>query len=141
MKRTAEFVLGIIGVVTSGLFSLLGVLFSAGANMPEFQEAVEQELQNDPTLSGEDNLGLMVDTFNSLGTYIITISIISAIIGIVGVILIRGNKKPVIAGILFILASLLIGIGSIGLGFIPGILFLIAGILCFARKPKNVTTV
>jgi hypothetical protein len=56
---------------------------------------------------------------------------------LIGVFSIKGNKKPVLAGILFIAGAVLTAIISIGFGFVPAILYLIAGIVSLVRKPKK----
>ncbi|MBM7583862.1 uncharacterized membrane protein YbaN (DUF454 family) [Bacillus pakistanensis] len=138
MKRTGEIVLAIIGVILSGLFAIGGLSFNALIDNPEFQEGMNQGINNDPTLTQGD-IDAVISIIESVGPFLLVVGLISVILGIIGAIAIKGNKKPVLAGIMFILAALVIGLGTIGIGFLPGILFLIAGIMSFVRKPKVTT--
>jgi hypothetical protein len=134
VKRTAEIVMGIIGIILSGLFAVMG--FILNANSGELQEIMEQEINRDPSLTAEDTNYIM-QLMDTMGPFLIGLGLISAVLGLIAVLLIKGNKKPVIAGILFILAALVVGLGTFGAGFLPGLLFLIAGIMAFVRKPKD----
>ncbi|WP_409254001.1 DUF4064 domain-containing protein [Bacillus sp. SCS-153A] len=134
IKRTAEIVMGIIGIILSGLFAIMG--FILNANSAVMQEMLEQEISRDPSLTTEDTSYIM-GMIESMGPFLIGLGLISSILGLAAVLLIKGNKKPVVAGILFILAALVVGLGTFGAGFLPGLLFLIAGIMAFVRKPKE----
>ncbi|MGM0844784.1 MAG: DUF4064 domain-containing protein [Bacillota bacterium] len=138
IKRTAEIVLGIIGIILSALFAIMG--FVLNANSGAMQEMMEEEFSRDPSLTAEDT-NFILQSMESVGPFLIGLGLISSILGLVAVLLIKGNKKPVISGILFILAALVVGLGTIGVGFLPGLLFLIAGIMAFVRKPKDPVSV
>ncbi|MGD6776397.1 DUF4064 domain-containing protein [Sutcliffiella horikoshii] len=135
MKRTAEIVMTVIAVIISGLTALFGVLMNLGMSDPEFAEVMEDEMAADPTM-GEMDMTAFMDILALAGPTMVTVGLVSLVLGVIGIIAIKGNKKPVLAGIMLILAALVIGIGTIGFGFIPAILYLIAGIMAFARKPK-----
>ncbi|TYS69795.1 DUF4064 domain-containing protein [Sutcliffiella horikoshii] len=135
MKRTAEIVMTVIAVIISGLTALFGVLMNLGMSDPEFTEIMEEEMTADPAMEGMDMGGFM-DLLSMAGPTLLTVGIISLILGVIGIIAIKGNKKPVLAGIMLILAALVIGIGTLGFGIIPAVLYLIAGIMAFVRKPK-----
>ncbi|WP_078379023.1 DUF4064 domain-containing protein [Sutcliffiella halmapala] len=135
MKRTGEIALAIIGVVLSGFFAIGGVIVNVFMSDPEIQEELGQELINDPNMADID-AGAILGLIESVGPFLIILGIITVVLGLVGIFTIKGNKKPVLAGIMFILAALVIGVGTIGFGFLPAILFLIAGIMSFVRKPK-----
>jgi len=136
MKRTAEIVMTVIAVIISGLTALFGVLMNLGMSDPEFAEVMEEEMAADPAAMGEMDMATFMDMLAWAGPVLLAVGIISLILGVIGIIAIKGNKKPVLAGIMLILAALVIGIGTIGFGFIPAILYLIAGIMAFVRKPK-----
>jgi hypothetical protein len=138
MKRTGEIVLAVIGVILSGLFAIAGIFVNALIDNPDFQQGMNQEINGDPTLTQSD-IDAVISIIESVGPFLLVVGLISVILGIIGAIAIKGNKKPVLAGIMFILAALVIGLGTIGFGFLPGILFLIAGIMSFVRKPKVTT--
>ncbi|KPB05700.1 DUF4064 domain-containing protein [Bacillus sp. CHD6a] len=135
MKRTAEIVMTVIAVIISGLTALFGVLMNLGMSDPELTEVMEEEMASDPAMEGMDMGGFM-DLLSMAGPTLLTVGIISLILGVVGIIAIKGNKKPLLAGIMLILAALVIGIGTLGFGIIPAVLYLIAGIMAFVRKPK-----
>jgi len=59
---------------------------------------------------------------------------------LLAVIFITKNRKPVLSGVLFIVSALIIGIGTFGAGLVPGILYLISGIMALVRKPKPMDT-
>lgn len=140
VKRTGEVVMGIFAIIFSFGFTVLGVLFNAGANNDEFSTSFQQSFtESDPTLTSED-ADLFLGVMQSLGTGMIWLGIIAGIIGILAVIFITKNKKPVLSGILFIVGALIIGIGTIGAGFVPGLLYLISGIMALVRKPKPMDT-
>ncbi|WP_421384964.1 DUF4064 domain-containing protein [Bacillus salacetis] len=134
VKRTAEIVMGVIGIILSALFAVMG--FILNANRGELQEIMEQEINRDPSLTTEDT-NYILQVMETMGPFLIGLGLISSILGLAAVLLIKGNRKPVIAGILFILAALVVGLGTFGAGFLPGLLFLIAGIMAFVRKPKE----
>ncbi|MCM3620182.1 DUF4064 domain-containing protein [Sutcliffiella horikoshii] len=135
MKRTAEIVMAVIAVIISGLTALVGLLMNFGMSDPEFLRMVEEEAAADPAAQGVDMAEFM-DLVALAGPIWIAVGLISLVLGVIGIIAIKGNKKPVLAGVMLILAAVVIGIGTFGVGFIPALLFLIAGIMAFARKPK-----
>ncbi|MGD6967962.1 DUF4064 domain-containing protein [Rossellomorea vietnamensis] len=138
VKRTGEIVMGVIGIILSALFAVMG--FVLNANSGAMQEMVEEEFSQDPTFTAEET-NVILQSMESIGPFLIGLGLISSILGLVAVLLIKGNKKPVIAGILFILGALVVGLGTVGAGFLPGILFLIAGIMALVRKPKDPVSV
>src|SRR5699024_5350956 len=91
--------------------------------------------------SGEAGDGFSLEEFeqaiNEIGNsgWIFTITLfVAVLVGVVGLILLRGNKKPRQAGILLtgssVLLTIIVGIGA-GIG---GLFYLIAGLLCFFRN-------
>ncbi|WP_339147949.1 MULTISPECIES: DUF4064 domain-containing protein [unclassified Sutcliffiella] len=135
MKRTAEIVMTVIAVIISGITALFGLLMNFGLSSPEFTQMMEEEMAADPAVE-EMDMAAFMDMLALAGPTWIAVGILSLILGVIGIIALKGNKKPVLAGIMLILAALVIGVGTFGLGFIPAILYLIAGIMAFARKPK-----
>ncbi|WP_167578602.1 DUF4064 domain-containing protein [Jeotgalibacillus proteolyticus] len=137
MKRTGEIVLSVIGVIIN-ILMLVGVfLLNAFFSDEQVRREFEQELENDPDLAASGmNVSDIIDLFSGLGTYFIIVVLISTILSIVAIVVVRGNRKPKLAGGLLIGSALLVGLGTLLLGWLPALLFLIAGIMCFARKPK-----
>ena len=145
VKRTGEVIMGVIGIVLSALFSIIGIVLNMGMNSPEVMSQIEEGMESDPNLQESGmtagDMSVIMETAESMGSYLVILGIIASILGIIAVITIVKNKKPVLSGIMFILAALVVGLGTIGFGFIPGLLFLIAGIMAFVRKPKRTETV
>ncbi|HEY4553810.1 MAG TPA: DUF4064 domain-containing protein [Bacillaceae bacterium] len=135
MKRTGEVTLGIIGIVFSALMSLLGIAFT-WLSSSDARGMLEEELAADPNLAASD-IPLIMDFFEMGGWVLIAAAVLGFVFGLIAVISITGNKKPKLAGWMFIAAAVLIGLISLGAGFLPAILYLIAGIMCFVRKPQQ----
>ena len=141
MKRTAEITLGIIGSV----FYLFSVAFGAFRlwmeNNKGTLEDYMMENQSEFELTSSD-MTVLEEMFNMNlaqgGILIVILPIIAIILGIVAVVLVKGNKNPVAAGIIFIVTGVGYAIITLGGGILSGILLLIAGILCLARKPKTI---
>lgn len=134
LKRTGELVLGIIGVVLSFLIAVGGIIFIWAAKSEELKSIFIEEAEAQALLS-IDEINAMFDSLPTIGITLLIASGIGIVLGLIAVISIKGNKKPKLAGILFIVCAILIGIITVGTGFLPALFYLIAGIMCFARKP------
>ena len=111
MNRTAEFVLGLIG----GIFGIIGAIMGI--------------------LMGGAMSALGADSGSSISSSAI-IALLVAILGIVGAILAKNKTK--LAGI-FMVVSAVVGFICIFVFYIlPGILLIIAGIMCLVRKDTSV---
>ncbi|MFD1412353.1 DUF4064 domain-containing protein [Oceanobacillus jeddahense] len=130
MKRTAEIVLGVIGILGYGLITALGgfMLFLQN-NEDVLQEVVEQS----PDM-GLNDLNTVMEGMGAGGWALLITSILAIILSLVAIFLIKGNKQPKIAGSIFIVISILGSIVTVGFGIIPGIFLLISGIMCLVRK-------
>ncbi|WP_226674634.1 DUF4064 domain-containing protein [Rossellomorea aquimaris] len=141
VKRTGEVVMGVIGIVLSALFSIIGIVLNMGMQSPDVMSQIEEGMESDPNLQESGmtagDMNSIMEAAESMGSYLVILGIIASIIGIIAVLTIVKNRKPVLSGIMFIIAALIIGLGTVGFGFIPGLLFLIAGIMAFVRKPKK----
>ncbi|CAH0345286.1 DUF4064 domain-containing protein [Bacillus sp. CECT 9360] len=137
MKRTGEYVLGIIGVILSALMTGLGAIFIFFQGSEDFQRGMENEFANDPTLNSGDVEMIMdgMDILGPIGWLLIVAAILGFVFGLIAVFLLK--RKPKAAGIVFIVGAVLVGLVSVGAGFLPGLLYLIAGIMCLVRKPKT----
>ncbi|RAZ81438.1 DUF4064 domain-containing protein [Planococcus halotolerans] len=138
MKRTAEIVLGIIGALGYAFMAAIGGFMLW---MQNNRDLIETELT---TGTGDPTTDFSMEEFEAAmdmlgaGGWIVLISAIAAIVlGIVAMVLLKGNKKPVVAGIIFIATAVIISITTTGLGVIAGIFYLIAGIMCLVRKPQT----
>lgn len=141
VKRTGEVVMGVIGIILSALFSIIGIVVNMGMSDPEVMSQLEEGMESDPNIQNAEmtagDLSSIISAAESAGSYLVILGIIASILGIIAVLTIVKNKKPVLSGIMFIIAALVIGLGTIGFGFVPGLLFLIAGIMALVRKPKK----
>ena len=140
MSRTGELALGIVSAVFTFLGTILTVIFLIGGSSVFTDEAFiaefEQEIYNDPTLSEIeaqetiDIMGVFFEMFTVLGWLAVATLVISLVLNIIGVVSVSKNKKPKLAGIMFIIAGVFAGILSL-----TSILLYIAAIMCFVRKP------
>ncbi|WP_282137778.1 DUF4064 domain-containing protein [Rossellomorea aquimaris] len=141
VKRTGEVVMGVIGIILSALFSIIGIVLNMGMSNPEVMSQLEEGMESDPNIQNAEmtagDISSIINAAESTGSYLVILGIIASILGIIAVLTIVKNKKPVLSGIMFIIAALVIGLGTIGFGFVPGLLFLIAGIMALVRKPKK----
>lgn len=138
ISRTGERVLGIIGIV----FNVIGIILLAWLitsldnleGTAEFEQ-FQQEIMNDPAFEGSPEEAQMVVEFimNSVGVFGwvgVAILVLSTIFAIVALMNLKKTRSAQLAGIFFILAGLLAGVLSL-----TSILFYIAAIMCFVRKP------
>lgn len=134
LKRTGEITLGIIGIILSALTALVGMFLMWVSRSDEIKSIVIDESLNDPSVNPED-IEMALGFLSGGGWALIIAAILGVILGIIGVIAIKGNKKPKLAGLMFIIGAVVVGVISFGFGFLPALLYLIGGIMCFARKP------
>ena len=139
MKRTAERVLGIIGVIMMSIGALLVTLLTFMFTSPEGQRQIETMLQ-DPEINptGEDiGFDQVIDYFVANGWIVVVALVASIVLGIVASVLVK--KKPVFSGIMWLLAAVISLVTIWYLIILPAILFVIAGILALVRKapPEN----
>lgn len=131
MKRTAEITLSIIGGALSLLALISGIRISSidtNALRVQLMASATNSNQN-ITSSDIDNV---IQLVHILGTTLIVISAISIVLAIAALVLLFLRKKPVLSGVLLIVA----GVVSLPALF-PGILYLIAGIINLVRKPRK----
>ncbi|WJY27153.1 DUF4064 domain-containing protein [Sporosarcina trichiuri] len=135
MSRTAERVLGIIGIVFT-VISIFGAVFGAVifrmfTTNADFRQEIEMELYSDPAMTPADidMFFNMFDAFGGFLWFVVVFFLISLVLNIFGLVKIWNNKNPKLAGILFIIAGLTAGIVSL-----TSILLYVAGIMCLTRK-------
>lgn len=138
INRTGERVLGIIGIV----FNVIGIILLAWliTSIDNLEgtagfEQFEQEILNDPAFEGSPEEAQMVVEFimgslEVVGWVTVVILSLSTIFAIVALINLKKTRNVQLAGIFFILAGVLAGVLSM-----TSILFYIAAIMCFVRKP------
>lgn len=144
MKRTVEKVFGIAAILCNLIAIGLGGLFLAGfkgiQNDPNFANDfanIQNEMKDPGTesVTPEDLQSLLDAISPFMGTFgwiLIICFIISTVIGIAAMILGSKPEKAQLTGILLIVAGLFSGIITI-----TSILFYIAAILFFVRKPSE----
>lgn len=131
MKRTVEIILSVIGIVFYGLVAALGGIMIFLQNN---EEALQEIAAGDPEM-GLGTLGTLSEGMGAGGWLILIASVIAMILGVVAIVLLRGNKRPKVSGVIYIAVSIIGSIVTVGFGIIPGVFYLIAGIMTFARKP------
>ncbi|WP_191992021.1 DUF4064 domain-containing protein [Bacillus aerolatus] len=140
MKRTAELILTVIGIIINLLLIAGGVLIINLLKDPTLRQELEMELMNDPQIAGTGlDMTAIMNTINGVGWGFVAIVTLSTVLSLAAAFSVRGNRRPKLAGGLLIASALIVGIGTILIGWLPALLFLIAGILCFARKVKTIT--
>ena len=132
IKRKGEKIMGIISIV----LNVIGVGF--GALMlsvdPAFYEEMNEILQEEGSALPVETLEASVHAF---GVQFMVVSAIAAVLALVGVIVLKTDRRAVLSGILFLVSAVTLLIGSVGLAFIPMILLLIVGLMSLIRKPKT----
>ncbi|MFS0863586.1 DUF4064 domain-containing protein [Fredinandcohnia sp. 179-A 10B2 NHS] len=136
MKRTGEIVLTIIGACLFAFITLFGFIFLGLGGNDEFATEMENAAATDPALTGVD-MGMITDMVVAGGWYFIIVGLLSIVLGIVSLVLLKGNKRPKAAGIILIIVAVLSTLATFLLSIIASILYLIAGILCLVRKQKE----
>lgn len=138
MKRTAEIVLGVIGAIIYGLFAALGGMMIWMQNNEELiRDSFEQTAEQNPEINMGD-FDMVIESMGTGGWMILIVSLLALLLGIIAMVFLRGNRRPKAAGIIFIITAVGTSIITLGVGIIPGLFYLIAGIMCFARKPPRV---
>ncbi|MGK7379027.1 DUF4064 domain-containing protein [Planococcus sp. 1R117A] len=141
VSRGGEKALGIIGIVFNILaialivFSILS--FGDVQNNPEFRQYLEDQMLNDPALSTNPaEAQVLIDgllaSFGVVGWIIVGLLAISTVLALLAIAKLGRNRNPKLAGIFFIIAGLFAGLLSL-----TSILFYIAAIMCFVRKPRD----
>lgn len=137
MKRTGEVVLGIIGSLAYAFFAIVGGFMAWLQGKDELLQDIFDESAAGGAELSQNDMNTMVDAMGDGGMMIAVSSVIAIILGIIAMVLLKGNKKPKVAGIIFIVVAVVISFVSFGTGILGGIFFLIAGIMCLVRKPQT----
>lgn len=125
MNRKAERILSWIGNSLSIVYLLFIVLCMFMINVPEFKEVFNQ-------MNQQQGMEMSLDTFKSSLTLLTIYLLISLILGVIGTFLIKRNR--VLAACLLIVAAVTAIFSS---NLIALVLWLVAGIMLFVRKPNN----
>ncbi len=135
MSRVTETVLVVIGLVINILMIVVGAILASISHNADFLHEMESELTTNPDLASLNvDPSQITDLISSVGWGFVVVVVISTILAIVSFPALRRNRKPKLAGWVLIISGLLVGLATLLIGWLPGLLFLIAGILCFTRK-------
>ena len=137
--RTWEKALGIIGIVLNIIAIILTIV--AVINIGEFEGSVleaqlQEDILNDPTLTPEEAeatvalMGGFAEAFGVFGWIIVAVLALATALAITAVVSLNDNRKPKLAGILFVIAGILSGLLSL-----TALIFYVAAIMCFVRRP------
>ena len=137
MKRTAEIVLGIIGALGYAFMAVIGGFMLWMQNNRELMEETMTGTGDPTTDLTMDEFDAMIDLMGAGGWVLLASAIGAIVLGIIAMVLLKGNRKPVIAGIIFIATAVIVSFVTTGVGVIAGIFYLVAGIMCLVRKPKT----
>ncbi|MBM7553733.1 DUF4064 domain-containing protein [Thalassobacillus pellis] len=139
MKRTAEIVLTVIGMVLFGLvIGLMGVVIGVSDN-EGFRSNVKEMLQQDAEMNVQGiNVDQMIDSISNGAMFFIIVSVVSLLLGLLCIFFLKGDKRPKAAGIILILTAILATVVTIGIALVAGAFYLIAGIVSLVRKKKVV---
>lgn len=137
MKRTAEIVIGIIGVVVYGFTAIMGgaMLWMRG-NEATVKSIYDDVLEKNPGLEIPD-YQTFLDSMGAGATILIVVSVVAMLCGIIAMIFLKGNKRPKAAGILFIASAAIVVILPLGISSFSSVFYLTAGIMSLVRKPKE----
>ena len=102
----------------------------------DFQAGL-REAANDPELADVIDVNTLISSIAAGGWTLLITSLIALILGIIAIVFVKGNKKPKAAGIIFIVTAVVFAVITFGVAIFPGLFFLIAGIMCLARKPAQ----
>ncbi|MBP1948606.1 DUF4064 domain-containing protein [Virgibacillus litoralis] len=139
MNRTGEIVLTIVGALIYMLFAGVGIFAAWLFNNEQVLNEASDEIMQQPGM-GTGDMQAMLEVLQGGGLVLAVVSIIALVLGIISIILVKGDKKPKAAGIILIVTSVLAAIITVGAGIFSGIFYLVAGIMCLARKEQKPIT-
>lgn len=131
-KRTAERIMGIIGLVIAGLQTGAGVFSLTAAQSPGFKKIL---LESDSA----KNVNEQIAEMHRVGTSFLTFSGLAFVLALVAICLLSKKKRAAVPAILLISAGVLITGNLIFAGPNPGIfaalLLVVSGIIAWRKKP------
>ncbi|SHG57267.1 DUF4064 domain-containing protein [Ornithinibacillus halophilus] len=136
MSRTGEIVLTIIGVLCYVFTALMGfvtVWMMSSDNFVEFLFGENVEVDG----IYMNDIDQFLSAVGAGGWYLVIVSVIAIVVGVISIFMVKGNKNPKAAGIILIIIAVLVLVVSIGVGVFGSIFYLIAGIMCLVRKPAE----
>ncbi|KHE67035.1 DUF4064 domain-containing protein [Halobacillus sp. BBL2006] len=139
MKRTAEIIFTVIGILLYAIPVVLGGMLLNVKDDPQFRAEIEKGIQSAPNADqvGNINMDQMIDFLGTFTIVILVAAILAIALGILSIVFLKGNKKPKAAGIILIITAIVMTFGTVGLGLFAGVAYLIAGIIALVRKSKK----
>ncbi|CDQ37936.1 MULTISPECIES: DUF4064 domain-containing protein [Virgibacillus] len=134
MKRTAEILLTVIGVIIFS-FLLIGsvTLLGSTQNNAQTKELV-QEFIKDENITAV-NADQVVNFLSNSTLYFVVISLISIGLGVISIILLKRNKAKT-AGKVLIITAILSTLFTLFMGLFGGIAYFIAGVMALVRNKR-----
>ncbi|GAB4075150.1 DUF4064 domain-containing protein [Barrientosiimonas marina] len=138
MSRTGEIVLSVIGALVYGFFSIAGGLMVWVSNNEAVLNEATDEMKQQPGIAPGE-LDVALEGIQGGGWFLVILTVISVIMGIISIVFMKGNSKPKAAGIMLIVTAAVSTLITFGALIFGGIFYLIAGIMCLARKAPQST--
>lgn len=139
MKRTGEIVLTVIGTIFSLLGAIGTAIVTSLVHTDVFREGFEEGYNEGAIQEGytydSGEADTVLNVIAGFGWFSVIICVLGLIAGIIALIFLKGNKKPKAAGIILIIAAVIVLVGTFFTGVLISLLFLIAGIMALVRKP------
>ncbi|WP_239256941.1 DUF4064 domain-containing protein [Listeria ilorinensis] len=146
IKRTGEVTLGIIGlilaIIVQGAITIGCFVVVRITNQPDGLQSFVDNYNQAVTeyggsISSVPDASTVLNQIHTFAGLSLVATIITLILAILAIIFITGNKKPVLAGFLYFFTAILVFVVTFATGFIPALLFLIAAIMSWVRKPRD----
>ena len=139
MKRTIEIILSSVGT----LFTLIGLIgtavlvFFGNSDLvrESFVEGFEEGAMDAGGTYNPGEADMLLNFMIGFGWIVFIALLIAFVLGIISIFFYVGNKKPKAASIIAIVTGVVVGLGTMFTGFLPALLFVIAGIIGLVRKP------
>ncbi|TRM11257.1 DUF4064 domain-containing protein [Lentibacillus cibarius] len=140
MNRTGEIVLTIVGALIYGFFTAVGAFMVWIFNNEVIRNKAKEEVKQQQPEVATGDLDTILELFQGGGWFLIIVSVLALVVGIVSIFLMKGDKNPKVAGIMLIVTAVIGAIITVGAGIFSGLFYLIAGIMCLARKKQATIT-
>ena len=133
----------VIGIIFYLLVAAIGGLLATLTTNEEFAEGFESEFQ----MSADESINAteLIDMIGAGGIALLIISLVCIVFGIVAAIMFKKNAYPKTMGIIMIVLAIICSFISFGLAILPGVFYLIAGIVALVKKkvtiPENTTNI
>ncbi|TMN22460.1 DUF4064 domain-containing protein [Lentibacillus cibarius] len=140
MNRTGEIVLTIVGALIYGFFAAVGAFMVWIFNNEVIRNKAKEEVKQQQPEVATGDLDTILELFQGGGWFLIIVSVLALVVGIVSIFLMKGDKNSKVAGIMLIVTAVIGAIITVGAGIFSGLFYLIAGIMCLARKKQSTIT-